>query len=160
MGSEMCIRDRDGVLKEIVQPPLVTKDKIASRIKVMSKLDISEKRIPQDGNMKLKISRKRMVDFRVSTLPTTFGEKIVMRVLDNTVNFLKLEQLGMSEKEQEMLLHTIHRPYGMILVTGPTGSGKTVTLYNCLNLLNKPEVNISTVEDPVEINLPLSLIHI
>lgn len=144
----------DGVLKEIVQPPLVTKDKIASRIKVMSKLDISEKRIPQDGNMKLKISRKRMVDFRVSTLPTTFGEKIVMRVLDNTVNFLKLEQLGMSEKEQEMLLHTIHRPYGMILVTGPTGSGKTVTLYNCLNLLNKPEVNISTVEDPVEINLP------
>lgn len=144
----------DGVLKEIVQPPLVTKDKIASRIKVMSKLDISEKRIPQDGNMKLKISRKRTVDFRVSTLPTTFGEKIVMRVLDNTVNFLKLEQLGMSEKEQEMLLTTIHRPYGMILVTGPTGSGKTVTLYNCLNLLNKPEVNISTVEDPVEINLP------
>ncbi|MBN3860569.1 type IV-A pilus assembly ATPase PilB [Neisseriaceae bacterium PsAf] len=144
----------DGVLKEIVQPPLVTKDKIASRIKVMSKLDISEKRIPQDGSMKLKINRKKTIDFRVSTLPTLFGEKIVIRILDNTVGFIELKDLGMSEHEQNVLLEAIHRPYGMILVTGPTGSGKTVTLYNCLNILNTPEVNISTVEDPVEINLP------
>ncbi|QRN41264.1 MAG: type IV-A pilus assembly ATPase PilB [Neisseriaceae bacterium] len=144
----------DGVLKEIVQPPLVTKDKISSRIKVMAKLDISEKRVPQDGGMKLKIDRKKTIDFRVSTLPTLFGEKIVIRILDNTVGFIELKDLGMSEYEQNILLEAIYRPYGMILVTGPTGSGKTVTLYNCLNILNTPEVNILTVEDPVEINLP------
>lgn len=145
----------DGVLKEVVQLPLVTKDKFASRIKVMSQLDISEKRIPQDGSMQIKVNRKRKIDFRVSTLPTLFGEKIVIRILGSSGNnFLQLKDIGMNAKEQDTLLETIHRPYGMILVTGPTGSGKTVTLYNCLNILNKPEINISTVEDPVEIILP------
>ena len=145
----------DGVLKEVVQLPLVAKDKFASRIKVMSQLDISEKRIPQDGSMQIKVNRKRKIDFRVSTLPTLFGEKIVIRILGSSGNnFLQLKDIGMNSKEQDTLLETIHRPYGMILVTGPTGSGKTVTLYNCLNILNKPEINISTVEDPVEIILP------
>ena len=145
----------DGVLKEVVQLPLVAKDKFASRIKVMSQLDISEKRIPQDGSMQIKVNRKRKIDFRVSTLPTLFGEKIVIRILGSSGNnFLQLKDIGMNSKEQDTLLETIHRPYGMILVTGPTGAGKTVTLYNCLNILNKPEINISTVEDPVEIILP------
>jgi len=144
----------DGVLKEISQPPLVLKEKIASRIKVISKLDISEKRVPQDGRMKLVISKARAIDFRVSTLPTLYGEKIVMRILDSSSANLDIEQLGFEPEQKRLLLEAIGRPYGMVLVTGPTGSGKTVSLYTCLNLLNKPDINIATAEDPVEINLP------
>ncbi|PTU66587.1 MULTISPECIES: type IV-A pilus assembly ATPase PilB [unclassified Chromobacterium] len=144
----------DGVLKEISQPPLVLKEKIASRIKVISKLDISEKRVPQDGRMKLVISKARAIDFRVSTLPTLYGEKIVMRILDSSAANLDIEQLGFEPEQKRLLLDAIGRPYGMVLVTGPTGSGKTVSLYTCLNLLNKPDINIATAEDPVEINLP------
>lgn len=144
----------DGVLKEISQPPLVLKEKIASRIKVISKLDISEKRVPQDGRMKLVISKARAIDFRVSTLPTLYGEKIVMRILDSSAANLDIEQLGFELEQKRLLLDAIGRPYGMVLVTGPTGSGKTVSLYTCLNLLNKPDINIATAEDPVEINLP------
>jgi type IV pilus assembly protein PilB len=145
----------DGVLYEIAQPPVAIKEKIASRIKVISKLDISEKRIPQDGRMKLVVSRKKAVDFRVSTLPTLYGEKIVMRILDSTTALdTKIDQLGYEPQQLAHLLEAIERPYGMVLVTGPTGSGKTVSLYSCLNILNRPGVNISTVEDPVEIQLP------
>ena len=144
----------DGVLKEIAQPPLVIKDKMASRIKVISKLDISEKRVPQDGRMKLVLSKSRSIDFRVSTLPTLFGEKIVLRILDSAGVQLGIEALGYEADQQQILLDAIHRPYGMILVTGPTGSGKTVSLYTCLNILNQPGTNISTAEDPAEIQLP------
>jgi type IV pilus assembly protein PilB len=144
----------DGELREIASPPIAIKEKLASRIKVISKLDISEKRVPQDGRMKLKIGPERVIDFRVSTLPTLFGEKIVIRILDPNSARLGIEALGYEPEEKERLLKAIHRPYGMILVTGPTGSGKTVSLYTCLNLLNKPGVNIATVEDPSEINLP------
>jgi type IV pilus assembly protein PilB len=144
----------DGELREIAAPPIAIKDKLASRIKVISKLDISEKRVPQDGRMKLKIGPERVIDFRVSTLPTLFGEKIVIRILDPSSARLGIEALGYEPEEKERLLQAIHRPYGMILVTGPTGSGKTVSLYTCLNLLNQPGVNIATVEDPSEINLP------
>jgi type IV pilus assembly protein PilB len=144
----------DGVLKEIAQPPLVIKDKMASRIKVISKLDISEKRVPQDGRMKLVLSKSRSIDFRVSTLPTLFGEKIVLRILDSAGVQLGIEALGYEPDQQQILLDAIRRPYGMILVTGPTGSGKTVSLYTCLNILNQPGTNISTAEDPAEIQLP------
>jgi type IV pilus assembly protein PilB len=144
----------DGQLREIATPPIVIKDKLASRIKVISKLDISEKRVPQDGRMKLKIGPDRVIDFRVSTLPTLFGEKIVIRILDPSSARLGIDALGYDAVEKERLLNAIGRPYGMILVTGPTGSGKTVSLYTCLNLLNKPGVNIATAEDPSEINLP------
>lgn len=144
----------DGVLKEVAQPPLGIKDKLASRIKVVSKMDISEKRVPQDGRLKLVISKHKAVDFRVSTLPTLYGEKIVMRILDASAASLDIEQLGYEPAQKEMLLKAIERPYGMVLVTGPTGSGKTVSLYTCLNILNKSDTNISTAEDPVEINLP------
>ncbi|MBV6476482.1 MAG: type IV-A pilus assembly ATPase PilB [Rhodocyclaceae bacterium] len=144
----------DGVLREIAQPPLVIKEKIASRIKVISRLDISEKRVPQDGRMKLVLSKTRAIDFRVSTLPTLHGEKIVMRILDPSSAMLGIDALGYEPEQREALMHAIERPYGMILVTGPTGSGKTVSLYTCLNLLNKPGINISTAEDPAEINLP------
>ncbi|MFT3858130.1 MAG: type IV-A pilus assembly ATPase PilB [Aquabacterium sp.] len=143
----------DGELREITQPPIAIKDKLASRIKVISKLDIAEKRVPQDGRMKLKFGSKA-IDFRVSTLPTLFGEKIVIRILDPSSAKLGIEALGYEPAEKERLLNCIHRPYGMVLVTGPTGSGKTVSLYTCLNILNQPGVNISTVEDPAEINLP------
>jgi type IV pilus assembly protein PilB len=143
----------DGELREITQPPLAIKDKLASRIKVISRLDISEKRVPQDGRMKLKFG-SRSVDFRISTLPTLFGEKIVIRILDPSSAKLGVDALGYEKAEKERLLRAIARPYGMILVTGPTGSGKTVSLYTCLNLLNQPGVNIATVEDPAEINLP------
>jgi type IV pilus assembly protein PilB len=143
----------DGELREITQPPIAIKDKLASRIKVISRLDISEKRVPQDGRMKLKFGSKA-IDFRVSTLPTLFGEKIVIRILDPSSAKLGIEALGYEKIEKERLMHAIRRPYGMILVTGPTGSGKTVSLYTCLNILNQPGVNISTVEDPAEINLP------
>ena len=143
----------DGILGEVTQPPLAIKDKVASRIKVISRLDISEKRVPQDGRMKLVLSKAKSIDFRVSTLPTLYGEKIVMRILDSSGVKLGIEALGYEADQQESLLHAIRRPYGMILVTGPTGSGKTVSLYTCLNILNEPGVNISTAEDPAEIQL-------
>lgn len=144
----------DGELREIATPPIAIKDKLASRIKVISRLDISEKRVPQDGRMKLKVGADRVIDFRVSTLPTLFGEKIVIRILDPSSAKLGIDALGYDPEEKARLLKAIERPYGMILVTGPTGSGKTVSLYTCLNLLNKPGVNIATAEDPSEINLP------
>lgn len=143
----------DGELREITQPPIAIKEKLASRIKVISRMDIAERRVPQDGRMKLKFGSKA-IDFRVSTLPTLFGEKIVIRILDPSSAKLGIEALGYEKIEKERLLQAIHRPYGMILVTGPTGSGKTVSLYTCLNILNQPGTNISTVEDPAEINLP------
>ena len=144
----------DGVLYEMAAPPLAIKEKLASRIKVISKLDISEKRVPQDGRLKLVVSRNKSVDFRISTLPTLYGEKIVMRILDSTTALnTKIDQLGYEPEQLKALLYAVQRPYGMVLVTGPTGSGKTVSLYACLNILNKPDINISTVEDPVEIQL-------
>ncbi|HKX43705.1 MAG TPA: type IV-A pilus assembly ATPase PilB [Burkholderiaceae bacterium] len=143
----------DGELREITQPPIAIKDKLSSRIKVISRLDISEKRVPQDGRMKLKFGNKA-IDFRVSTLPTLFGEKIVIRILDPSSAKVGIEALGYEKIEKDRLLKAIQRPYGMVLVTGPTGSGKTVSLYTCLNILNQPGVNIATVEDPAEINLP------
>ena len=143
----------DGELHEISQPPLVLKEKIASRIKVISRLDISEKRVPQDGRMKLVLSRSRAIDFRVSTLPTLHGEKLVLRILDPSSAMLGIDALGYEPDQRETLIEAINRPYGMVLVTGPTGSGKTVSLYTFLNMLNKPGVNISTAEDPAEINL-------
>ena len=143
----------DGELREITQPPIAIKDKLSSRIKVISRLDIAERRVPQDGRMKLKFGAKS-IDFRVSTLPTLFGEKIVIRILDSSSAKLGIDALGYEKIEKERLLAAIYRPYGMVLVTGPTGSGKTVSLYTCLNILNQPGVNISTVEDPAEINLP------
>ena len=143
----------DGELREITQPPIAIKDKLASRIKVISRLDIAEKRVPQDGRMKLKFGNKA-IDFRISTLPTLFGEKIVIRILDPSSAKVGIEALGYEKIEKDRLLKIIQRPYGMVLVTGPTGSGKTVSLYTCLNILNQPGVNICTVEDPAEINLP------
>jgi type IV pilus assembly protein PilB len=144
----------DGELREIASPPVAIKDKLASRIKVISRMDISEKRVPQDGKMKLKIGPDRVIDFRVSTLPTLFGEKIVIRILDPSSARLGVDALGYEPEEKQRLLDAVSRPYGMVLVTGPTGSGKTVSLYTCLNILNKPGVNISTAEDPSEINMP------
>jgi type IV pilus assembly protein PilB len=143
----------DGELREITQPPIAIKDKLASRIKVISRMDIAEKRVPQDGRMKLKFGSKA-IDFRVSTLPTLFGEKVVIRILDPSSAKLGIEALGYEKIEKDRLMAAIQRPYGMVLVTGPTGSGKTVSLYTCLNILNQPGVNIATVEDPAEINLP------
>jgi type IV pilus assembly protein PilB len=144
----------DGELREIASPPIAIKDKLASRIKVISRMDISEKRVPQDGRMKLKVGPDRVIDFRVSSLPTLFGEKIVIRILDPSSAKVGIDALGYEPEEKERLLEAISRPYGMVLVTGPTGSGKTVSLYTCLNILNKPGINISTAEDPSEINLP------
>lgn len=144
----------DGILMEVSQPPIILKEKIASRIKIISKLDIAEKRVPQDGRMKLVISKTKAIDFRVSTLPTLFGEKIVMRILDPSSAKLGIDALGYDADQKQLILDAIHRPYGMILVTGPTGSGKTVSLYTCLNILNEPGINIATAEDPAEINLP------
>ncbi|MES2499395.1 MAG: type IV-A pilus assembly ATPase PilB [Pseudomonadota bacterium] len=143
----------DGILKDITQPPLAIKEKLASRIKVISSMDISEKRIPQDGRMKLVLSKTRTIDFRVSTLPLIHGEKIVMRILDPTSATLGIEALGYEPEQKDALLHAVSRPYGLVLVTGPTGSGKTVSLYTCLNILNNPSVNIATAEDPCEIPL-------
>jgi type IV pilus assembly protein PilB len=143
----------DGVLREIAQPPLAIRERLSTRIKVISKLDISEKRVPQDGRMKLALSGQRAIDFRVSTLPTMFGEKIVMRILDPSQAKMGIEALGYEPDQKEALLDAIRRPYGMVLVTGPTGSGKTVSLYSCLNILNEPGVNISTAEDPAEIQI-------
>ena len=144
----------DGQLREIASPPLVIKEKIASRIKVISRLNIAEKRVPQDGRMRLVLSKSRAIDFRVSTLPTMYGEKIVLRILDPSSATLGIEALGYEPEQKAVLLDAIQRPYGMVLVTGPTGSGKTVSLYTCLNILNKPGINISTAEDPAEIPLP------
>ncbi|SOY49819.1 type IV-A pilus assembly ATPase PilB [Cupriavidus taiwanensis] len=154
----------DGVLQEVARPPLDIRDKIATRIKVLSRLDISEKRVPQDGRMKLLIALpkdkdaketvEKAVDFRVSTLPTLFGEKIVMRILESSSDKLDIDQLGYEPEQKALLLDVIKRPYGMVLVTGPTGSGKTVSLYTFLNLLNQGDINISTAEDPAEIQLP------
>lgn len=145
----------DGQLREVVQPPVAVRGQLASRIKVMARLDISEKRVPQDGRIQIAFHKHgRPIDFRVSTLPTLFGEKVVMRILNSDAATLNIEQLGFEPFQKEMLLEAIHRPYGMVLVTGPTGSGKTVSLYTCLNILNTEDVNISTAEDPAEINLP------
>jgi len=143
----------DGELMEIAQPPLVIKEKVASRIKIISKLDISEKRVPQDGRMKLVLSKSKAIDFRVSTLPTLFGEKVVVRILDSAAATIGIDQLGYEPEQQAALMHAIRRPYGMVLATGPTGSGKTISLYTCLNILNQPNVNISTAEDPAEIQV-------
>ena len=144
----------DGQLREIAAPPISIKEKLASRIKVISRIDISEKRLPQDGRMKMKMTADKVIDFRVSTLPTLFGEKIVIRILDPSSAQMGIEALGYEDVEKARLLKAINRPYGMVLVTGPTGSGKTVSLYTCLNILNQPGVNIATAEDPSEINLP------
>ncbi len=143
----------DGVLREVAQPPLAIRERLVTRIKVISKLDISEKRVPQDGRMKLALSGQRAIDFRVSTLPTLYGEKVVMRILDPTQAKMGIDSLGYEPEQRESLMAAITRPYGMVLVTGPTGSGKTVSLYTCLNILNQPGVNISTAEDPAEIQL-------
>jgi len=144
----------DGILYDVAQPPLAIKEKLASRIKVISRMDISEKRVPQDGRMKMVLSKTKAIDFRVSSLPTLFGEKICMRILDPSSATLGIDALGYEPEQKEKLLAAVQRPYGMVLVTGPTGSGKTVSLYTCLNIMNKPGINISTAEDPAEINLP------
>ena len=143
----------DGSLREIAAPPLAIKEKIASRIKVISRLNIAEKRVPQDGRMRLVLSKSRTIDFRVSTLPTMYGEKIVLRILDPSSATLGIDALGYEPDQKAFLLDAVQRPYGMVLVTGPTGSGKTVSLYTCLNILNKPGINIATAEDPAEIAL-------
>ena len=144
----------DGVLSEVAKPPMSLSGKIAARIKVMSRLDVSERRVPQDGRIKLKISKSKSIDFRVSTCPTLFGEKSVLRILDSDAAALQIDQLGYEKHQKEIFLTNLHKPYGMFLVTGPTGSGKTVSLYTGINILNKADINISTAEDPVEINLP------
>ena len=144
----------DGVLEEVAKPPLSLSNKIAARIKVMSRLDVSERRVPQDGRIKLKLSKTKAIDFRVSTCPTLFGEKTVMRILDSDAAALQIDQLGYEDFQKELFLKNLHKPYGMFLVTGPTGSGKTVSLYTGINILNQEDINISTAEDPVEINLP------
>jgi len=143
----------DGVLRAVSSPPLKLAPRIASRLKVMSRLDIAERRVPQDGRMKLNLSKTKSFDFRVSTLPTLGGEKIVLRILDAAAAKLGIEKLGYEEDQKELFLEAIHKPYGMVLVTGPTGSGKTVSLYTALNILNTVGRNISTVEDPVEIRV-------
>lgn len=144
---------QDGILTEFANPPVNLAPRLAARLKVMSRLDISERRIPQDGRFKMKLSKNRAIDFRVSTCPTLFGEKVVMRILDPSSAKLGIDALGYEPVQKERFMNAIHKPQGMVLVTGPTGSGKTVSLYTALNILNTPEVNISTAEDPVEINL-------
>lgn len=145
---------QDGILTEFATPPVNLAPRLAARLKVMSRLDISERRIPQDGRFKMKLSKNRAIDFRVSTCPTLFGEKVVMRILDPSSAKMGIDALGYEPAQREAFLSAIHKPQGMVLVTGPTGSGKTVSLYTALNILNTIEVNISTAEDPVEINLP------
>lgn len=152
--GEYRIRFRiDGVLHEIARPPFALSARIAARLKVMSQLDIAERRLPQDGRIKLRLSKNKAIDFRVSTLPTMYGEKIVLRILDAAAAMMGIESLGYESEQQKLYEEALKKPQGMILVTGPTGSGKTVSLYTGLNILNTPEVNISTAEDPVEINL-------
>jgi type IV pilus assembly protein PilB len=151
----------DGILHEVSEPPINLAARISARLKVMSKLDIAERRVPQDGRIKMKLSRNKSIDFRVSTLPTLWGEKIVMRILDSSSTQLGIEKLGYEEDQKQAYLEMLSRPQGMILVTGPTGSGKTVSLYTGLNILNTEERNISTAEDPVEINLEgVNQVHI
>ncbi|WP_296811761.1 type IV-A pilus assembly ATPase PilB, partial [Thiocapsa sp.] len=144
----------DGVLKEVARPPVALANKVTARIKVMSRMDIAERRIPQDGRIKLKLSANRAIDFRVNTLPTLYGEKVVLRILDPSQAKLGIDALGYEEFQKQLYLDALSKPYGMILVTGPTGSGKTVSLYTGLNILNTEDRNISTAEDPAEINLP------
>ncbi len=144
----------DGELMEVAKPPLALAGKIAARIKVMSRLDVSERRVPQDGRIKLKLSKTKAIDFRVNTCPTLFGEKAVMRILNSDASALNIDMLGYEEDQKKLFLENIKKPYGMFLVTGPTGSGKTVSLYSGINIINTVDVNISTAEDPVEINLP------
>jgi type IV pilus assembly protein PilB len=143
----------DGMLRPVANPPMKMASRISSRLKVMAGLDIAERRVPQDGRIKLNLSKSRSMDFRVSTLPTLFGEKIVLRILDSSSAKLGIDKLGYEADQKQLYLDAIHKPYGMVLVTGPTGSGKTVSLYTALNILNTPERNISTVEDPVEIRV-------
>jgi len=143
----------DGVLQNIAKPPIGLGPKLSARLKIMSNLDISERRIPQDGRIKLKISKSKSIDFRVNTLPTLFGEKIVLRILDSAAAKMGIDALGYEDDQKELYMHALSKPQGMILVTGPTGSGKTVSLYTGLNILNQEGTNISTAEDPVEINL-------
>lgn len=145
---------QDGILQEIAQPPVTLGMRMAARIKVMSRMDIAERRVPQDGRIKLKISKNRAIDFRVNTCPTLFGEKIVLRILDPSSAKLGIDALGYEENQKRLFMEALHKPYGMVLVTGPTGSGKTVSLYTGVNILNTEDRNISTAEDPVEINLP------
>ncbi len=145
---------QDGVLREVAAPPIGMAPRLSARLKVMSRLDISERRVPQDGRIKLNLSKNRAIDFRVNTCPTLFGEKIVLRILDPNSAKLGVDALGFEPEQKELFMTALHKPYGMLLVTGPTGSGKTVTLYTGVNILNQADVNISTAEDPVEINLP------
>src|SRR5690625_973459 len=144
----------DGLLHIMAKAPIQLSSRISSRLKVMSGLDIAEKRVPQDGRIKLNLSKTRSIDFRVSTLPTLFGEKIVLRILDGSAATMGIDKLGYEEEQKKLFLEAIQKPYGMVLVTGPTGSGKTVSLYTALNILNDEIRNISTVEDPVEIRVP------
>ncbi len=144
----------DGVLQEVASPPVTIAHRIAARLKVMSRLDIAERRVPQDGRIKLQLSKNRAVDLRVNTLPTLFGEKIVLRILDSSAQLLSIDALGYEDDQKRLYLEALAKPYGMILVTGPTGSGKTVSLYTGLSILNTTDRNISTAEDPAEINLP------
>ncbi|MET0104782.1 MAG: type IV-A pilus assembly ATPase PilB [Sedimenticola sp.] len=145
---------QDGMLHEVANPPINIASRLTARVKVMSRMNIAERRVPQDGRIKMVLSKNRSIDFRVNTCPTLYGEKIVLRILDPTSAQLGIEALGFEEEQREAFMKAIGKPYGMILVTGPTGSGKTVSLYTALNLLNKPDINISTVEDPVEIQVP------
>ncbi|MEP4485721.1 type IV-A pilus assembly ATPase PilB [Marinobacter alexandrii] len=160
--KEYRVRYRtDGVLREVVRPPKTLAPRLAARLKVMSQMDISERRIPQDGRIQMKLSRNRAIDFRVNTLPTLFGEKVVLRILDPSSAQMGIEALGYEDDQKEFYLDALSKPQGMILVTGPTGSGKTVSLYTGLNILNEPERNISTAEDPVEINMAgINQVHV
>ncbi|MGH8586332.1 MAG: ATPase, T2SS/T4P/T4SS family, partial [Gammaproteobacteria bacterium] len=144
----------DGDLGELAKPPVALANKIATRIKVMSRLNVAERRVPQDGRIKLRLSKSKAIDFRVSTCPTLYGEKVVMRLLDSDAARLNIDALGYEDFQKKLFLKNLSKPYGMFLVTGPTGSGKTVSLYTGINILNTGDVNISTVEDPVEINIP------
>ena len=145
---------QDGMLDEIYKPPVTMAPRLAARLKIMAQLDIAERRVPQDGRLKLYLTKQRAIDFRVNTMPTLWGEKVVLRLLDSTSAQMGIDALGYEPHQKELFLKAIHKSQGMVLVTGPTGSGKTVSLYTALNILNTPEVNISTAEDPVEINLP------
>jgi len=144
----------DGVLSEVAQPPVALSNKVCARLKVMSRMDIAERRVPQDGRIKMRLSKNRAIDFRVNTCPTLFGEKIVLRILDPSSAKLGIDALGYDPEQKALYQKHLDKPYGMILVTGPTGSGKTVSLYTGLNILNTEDRNISTAEDPAEINLP------